>query len=58
MTWEYTGLQGVTGGYKGLQGVKGGDKGLQGVAKDDRNFFLTRTFLDIFSWFILPKNQS
>ena len=68
MTWEYTGLQGVTGGYKGLQGVtggykglkgvKGGDKGLQGVAKDYRNFFLTRTFADTFSWSILHKNQS
>ena len=30
MTWEYTGLQGVTRGYKGyrgLQGVTRGDKG-------------------------------
>ena len=52
MTWEYRGLQGVTGGYKGLQGVTigykglqgvtGGDKGLQGVTKDYRNFSLTR----------------
>ena len=68
MTWEYRGLQGVTGGYKGLQGVTGGykglqgvtggDKGLQGVAKDYRNFFLTRTFPDTFSWSILCKNQS
>ena len=68
MTWEYRGLQGVTGGYKGLQGVTGGykglqgvtggDKGLQGVTKDYRNFFLTRTFPDSFSWFILHKNQS
>ena len=68
MTWEYRGLQGVTGGYKGLQGVTGGykglqgvgggDKGLQGVTKDYRNFFLTRTFLDAFSWSILHKNQS
>ena len=41
MSWEYRGLQGVTGGYKGLQGVTGGDKGLQGVTKDYRNFFLT-----------------
>ena len=57
MTWEYSGLQGVTGGYKGLQGVTGGDKGLQGVAKDYRNFFLSRTFPDTFSWAILPKNQ-
>ena len=77
MTWEYTGLQGVTGGYKGLQGVKGGYKGLQGVTKgykglqgvtggdkrlqrvtkDCRNFFLTRTFPDTFSWSILHKNQ-
>ena len=30
MTWEYRGLQGVTGGYKGLQGVTAGDKRLQG----------------------------
>ena len=68
MRWEYTGLQGVTGGYKGLQGVTGGykglqgvkvgDKGLQGVAKDYRNIFLTRTFPDTFSWSILHKNQS
>ena len=68
MTSEYTGLQGVTGGYKGLQGVTeaynglqgvtGGDKGLQGVAKDYRNFFLTRTYPDTFSWSILHKNQS
>ena len=68
MTWEYRGLQGVTGGYKGLQGVTGGykglqgetgdDKGLQGVAKDYRTFFLTRTFPDTFSWSILHKNQS
>ena len=68
MTWEYRGLQGVTGGYKGLQGVtrgyKGlqgvtwGDKRLQGITKDYRNFFLTRTFPDTFSWSILDKNQS
>ena len=68
MTWEYRGLQGVTGGYKGLQGVTGGykglqgvtggDKGLQGVAKDYRHFFLTRTFPDTFSWSILHKSQS
>ena len=51
------GLQGVTGGYKGLQGVLGCDKGLQGVAKDYRNFFLTRTFPDTFSWSILHKNS-
>ena len=68
MTWEYRELQGVTGGYrglqevtrgyKGLQGVTGGDKGLQGVAKHYRNFFLTRTLKDTFSWSILHKNQS
>ena len=46
------GLQGVTGGYKGLQGVTGGYKG------DYRNFFLTRTFPNTFSWSILHKNQS
>ena len=59
MTWEYRGLQEVTGGYKGLQGVTRGyrglqgvtrgDTGLQGVTKDYRNFFLTRPFPDTFS---------
>ena len=68
MTWEYRGLQGVTGGYKGLQGVTGGykglqgvtgsNKGLQGVTKDYRNFFLSRTFPDSFSWSIFLKNES
>ena len=68
MTLEYTGLQKVAGGYKGLQrvtkgykglqGVTGGDKGLQGVTKDYRNFFLTRTFPNTFSWSILHKIQS
>ena len=43
MTWEYRGLQeitgvlqGVTGGFKGLQGVTGGYKGLQEVTSGDR----------------------
>ena len=58
MTWEYRGLQGVTGGYKGLQGVARGEKGLQGVIKVCRDFFLFRTFPDTFSWSILHKNQS
>ena len=68
MKWEYRGFQGVTEGYKGLQGVTegnkglqgvtGGDNGLQGVTKDYRNFFLTRTFSDLFSSSILHKNQS
>ena len=58
VTRGYRGLQGVTRGYKGLQGVTGGDKGLQGLTKDYRNFFLTRTFPDTFSWSILHKNQS
>ena len=63
MTWEYRGLQRVTGGYKGLQevtggynrlqGVTGGDKALQGVTKDYRNFIP-----DTFSWSILHKNKS
>ena len=48
-------FQGVTGGYKGLQVVTGGDKALQGVTKDYRNFFLTRTLPDTFSWSILHK---
>ena len=30
-TWEYRGLQRVTGGYKGLQGITRGYKGLQDV---------------------------
>ena len=47
----------MTGGDKGLQGVTRGDKGLQRVTKDYRNFFLTRTFPDTFSWSILHKNQ-
>ena len=58
MTRGYRGLQEVTGGYKGLQGVTGGDKRLQGVTKDYKNFFLTRTFPDTFSWANLQKNQS
>ena len=58
VTGGYEGLQGVIGGYKGLQGVTGVDKGLQGVTMDYRNFFLTRTFPDTFSWSILHKNQS
>ena len=62
MTWKDRGLHGATGGLRGLQGVTrayrglkrvtGGDKELQGVTKDYRNFFLTRTFLDPFSWSI------
>ena len=36
MTWEYRGLQGVTGGYKGLQGVTGGYNRLQGVTGGDK----------------------
>ena len=68
MTWEYRGLQGVTGGYKGLQGVTGGykglqgvtrgDRGLQGVTKDYRNSFLIRTFPDTFFWSIFHKNSN
>ena len=51
-------LQGVTREYRGLQGVTGGDKWLQGITEDYRNFFLTRTFRDTFSWSILYKNES
>ena len=58
MTRGYRGLQVVTKGYKGLQGVTGGYNGLQRVKKDYRNFFLTRTFPDTFSWSILHKNES
>ena len=36
ITWEYRGLQGVTGGYKRLQGVTKGYSGLQGVTRGDR----------------------
>ena len=57
VTRRYKGLQGVTRGYSGLQGLTGGDKELQGVAKDYRNFFLTRTFPDTFSWSILHKKS-
>ena len=58
VTRGYRGLQELTGGYKGLKGVTRGDKALQGVAKDYRNFLLTRTFPDTFSWSIFHKNQS
>ena len=58
VTTGYKGSQRVTGGHKRLKRVTGGDKGLQGVAKDYRNFFLTRTFPDTFSWSILHENQS
>ena len=51
-------LKEVTGAYKGLQGVTWGDKALHGVTKDYRNFFLTRTFPDTFSWSILHKIQT
>ena len=57
VTRGYRGLQGVTMGYRGLQGVTRGDRGWQGVTKDYRNFFLTRTFPDTFSWSILHKNH-
>ena len=65
VTRGYRGLQGVTRGNKGLQGFTRGYKGLQGVTrgyawvtKDYRNFVLTRTFPDAFSWCILHKNHS
>ena len=58
VTTGFKGLQGVNVGYRGLQGVTGGDKELQGATKDYRNFFLTRTLTDTFSWSILHKNQS
>ena len=68
MTWEYRGLQGVTGGYKRLQEVTGvtkGYKGRRGLTRGYRelqrmieSFFLTRTFPDTFCWSILHKNES
>ena len=61
VTRDYMGLQGVKGGrrgYRGLQRVTGGYKGLHGETKNYRNFFLTRTFPDSFSWLILHKNRS
>ena len=57
-TGGYQGLHEVTRGYRRLQKVTGGYKGLQGVTKNYRNFFLTRTFSDSFSWLILHKNRS
>ena len=36
VTWEYRGLQGVTGGYKGLKGVTRSYRGLQGVTGGDK----------------------
>ena len=61
VTRGYRGLQGVTRGYRGLQGVtrdNNGRRGVTGGTKDYRNFFLTRTFPDTFSWSILHINQS
>ena len=61
VTWGDRGLQGVTGGYKVLHGVTRGYRRLQGVTggtKNDRKFFLTRTFPDSFSWLNLHKNRS
>ena len=40
-----------------LQRVTRGFKGLQAVKKDFRNFFLTRTFPDTFSWSILHEKS-
>ena len=37
--------------------MTGGDKELQGVTEEYRNFFLSRTFPDPFSWSILHKNR-
>ena len=37
--------------------MTGGDKGLLGVTKGYKNFFLTRTFPDTFSWSILDKKS-
>ena len=48
----------MTGSNEGLQGGTRGDRGLQVVTKDYRNFFLSRTFPDTFSWSILHKNRS
>ena len=50
------GLKGVTRGFRGLNGVTRGDMGFQGVTKVYRNFFLTRTFPDTFSWSTFHKN--
>ena len=61
VTRGYWGLQQIIRGYKGFkgsQGVTGGKKASREVAKDYRNFFLTRTSSDTFSWSILHKNQS
>ena len=55
VTRGYRWLQGVTRDYNGLQRVTGGDKGLRATTKDHRNFSLTRTFPDTFSWSILHK---
>ena len=38
MTWQYSGLQGVTGGFKGLQGVTRGYMGLLGVTRGERGW--------------------
>ena len=57
VTGVYKGLQGVTRGYNALQRVTLGDKELRATTKDHRNFFLSRTFPDTFSWSILHKKR-
>ena len=51
ITFEYLGLQGITGGYKGLKGVTGGYKGLQGVTGVDKGYrglqWIIETFFEL-----------
>ena len=53
MTWEYMGLQRVTGGYKGLQGlqeVTRGYKGLQRVTRGYKRLQGVRGVTGGYSW--------
>ena len=55
MTWEYKGLQQVTGvtrGYSGLQGVTGGYRGLKGVTGADKGL---QRIIETFS--LLERSQ-
>ena len=54
MTWEYRGLQEVTGGYKGLQEVTRGYKWLQGVTRGYKKLQGVRRKKVNFTFFFNP----
>ena len=57
MTWEYRGLQGVTGGYRGLQGVTRGYKELKGVTGGYKWLKVQRIIAVSYTHLTLPTNR-